>query len=105
MNNIQNNLVKMIQSTKIRINGEYFNKLNFAKKEEVFKNVLKRKNQFLGCIAHDLRSPIEAVNICLNECSENIELFKKKFLNKNTSAEKIEIFKNISKFIEYAYIN
>jgi len=44
MNNIQNNLVKMIQSTKIRINGEYFNKLNFAKKEEVFKNVLKRKN-------------------------------------------------------------
>jgi len=59
----------------------------------------------MGCIAHDLRNPIQAVNICLNECSENIELFKKKFLNKNTSAGKIQIFKNITKFIEYAYIN
>ena len=68
---------------------------------------IKTKNQMMGCVAHDLRSPKNATIFCLQEIQHYIQELKHYYLSPTEvdTRTMAETFKEIDQFLDFSLKN
>lgn len=68
---------------------------------------IKTKNQMMGCVAHDLRSPKNATIFCLQEIQNYIQDLKHQYLSFAEADTKTmgDTFKEIDQFLDFSLKN